>query len=134
MFRLNVRVERFGEAVAFEEHAQPPQPLQAQAHQPVPVAEPEHAAPRGVLEAMRVLGSNPCPSCDSREVFRSKARTLYERLRKAHTPRRVFRCHHCGWRGWLLPLECAAMSEATWSPDLTAIDTFTGADQMRDAI
>ena len=134
MFRLNVKVERLGEAVPFEEHAQPSQPLQAQVHQPVPVAEVEHAVPSGVLEAMRVLGSNPCPSCDSREVFRSKARTLYEKLRKAHTPRRVFRCHHCGWRGWLLPLERAAMSEVTWSPDLTAIDTFTGADQIRDAI
>jgi len=96
-------------------------------------AEPEKGAARGVLETMRVLGSDPCPSCGSGEVYRSKARTLYEKLRKAHTLKRVFRCHHCGWRGWLLPLDCAAMAEA-WSPSLTAVDTFMGADRLRDAI
>ena len=123
MFRLNVKVERFGESVAFEEHADGLEPMHA--------AEPEHAAPMGVLETLHVLGSDPCPSCGSREVHRSKARTLYERLRKAHTLKRMFRCHHCGWRGWLLPLDCAVTSGATWSPDLTAIDTFLGADRLR---
>ena len=124
MFRLNVRVERFGEAAAFEEPAHAV---------PVPAPAPEKAAPAGVLAAMHALGSDPCPSCGSGEVYRSKARTAYERLRKAHTVKRMFRCQHCGWRGWLLPLECAAMTEATWSPDLTAIDAFIGADQLRDA-
>jgi predicted RNA-binding Zn-ribbon protein involved in translation (DUF1610 family) len=126
MFRMNVKVERFGEAVTLEEHAHELRPVHD--------AEPKTAAPRGVLETMHVLGSDPCPSCGSPEVYRSKARTLYERLRKAHTLKRVFRCHHCGWRGWLLPLDCAAMAETTWSPDLTAIDTFLCADQLRDAI
>ena len=104
MFRLNVRVERFGEAVTFEEHAEAPSARERASTD----------APRGVCACgsegrawnrCASLGSAPCPSCDSREVYRSKARTLYERLRKTHTPKRVFRCHHCGWRGWLLPLE-----------------------------
>jgi FlaA1/EpsC-like NDP-sugar epimerase len=125
MFRLNVRVEQFGEDIALERRAHRVQPARP--------AEAEYSASRGVLATMHVLGSDPCPSCGSREVYRSKARTFYEKLRKAHTPKRVFRCHHCSWRGWLLPLDCAALAEATWSPSLTAIDTFIDADQLRDA-
>jgi UDP-GlcNAc:undecaprenyl-phosphate GlcNAc-1-phosphate transferase len=127
MFRLNVRVERLGEDLELEERPRGLQPLHASAPELV-------AAPRGVLETMHVLGSDPCPSCGSGDVYRSRARTLYEKLRKAHTLKRVFRCHHCGWRGWLLPLDCAATAEAAWSPSLTAIDTFMGADQLRDAM
>jgi UDP-GlcNAc:undecaprenyl-phosphate GlcNAc-1-phosphate transferase len=126
MFRLNVQVEHLGEGLALEEHAHELDPVLA--------ARPEHTVPRGVVETMHVLGSDPCPSCGSREVYRSKTRTLYERLRKAHTLKRVFRCHHCSWRGWLLPLDCAAMAEATWSPDLTAIDSFLDGDRLRGAI
>jgi predicted RNA-binding Zn-ribbon protein involved in translation (DUF1610 family) len=130
MFRLNVRVERFGEDVTVE---------RADAIQPAHSAEPENARPRGVLETMHVVpGSDPCPSCGSREVYRSKARTFYEKLRKAHTLKRLFRCHHCGWRGWKPPHDSVTAAEATRSSDLTpidltAIDTLLGANQLRDA-
>src|ERR1700730_12882749 len=127
MFRLNVRVERLGDDVAFDERAEE--------HGLAHAAKPEHAGLRGDMETMHEMpGSVPCPSCGSREVYRSKARTLYERLKKAHTLKRVFRCHHCGWRGWLPPLEHASITEATGSPDLTAIDASLGIDQLRDAI
>lgn len=41
-----------------------------------------------------------CPKCNSRKVHRSRARSRWEILRKSVTPKRVFRCHACGWRGW----------------------------------
>jgi predicted RNA-binding Zn-ribbon protein involved in translation (DUF1610 family) len=126
MLRLNVRVERFGDGVAFEEHDQDFQPEHA--------AEPENAASMIGRAPMHLLGSDPCPSCGSREVQRSKTRTLYERLKKAHTLSRVFRCRHCGWRGWLLPLQYAGVAEATRTPDLTAIDTFMASDQTHNAM
>jgi predicted RNA-binding Zn-ribbon protein involved in translation (DUF1610 family) len=126
-------VERFGESVPLEEHADGLEAMHAGGmEQPRQAAEPANAAPMGAVETLHVLGSDPCPSCGSREVYRSKARTLYERLKKAHTLKRVFRCHHCGWRGWLPPIECASMTEATGSPDLTAIDASLGV--LRDAI
>jgi UDP-GlcNAc:undecaprenyl-phosphate GlcNAc-1-phosphate transferase len=56
---------------------------------------------------IRILEAEPCGRCGGRSVHRSKARSAYERLRKLHTPRRLFRCNDCGWRGWLLPLEQA---------------------------
>lgn len=127
VFRLRVSVERCVEGVTFEDTAALAEPMRA--------TEPAQAVPAsGPMEPGHVLGSSPCPSCGSREMHRSKARTLYERLRKAHTEARVFRCHRCGWRGWLLPLDCAVIAEATCSPNLTAIDTFLGSDQVRGAI
>ena len=52
--------------------------------------------------------SQPCPSCKGWRVHRSKARNLYERVRKSRTDRRLYRCEECGWRGWLIPLEFGA--------------------------
>jgi hypothetical protein len=49
----------------------------------------------------------PCPSCKGWRVHRSKARNLYERIRKSQTDRRLYRCEACGWRGWLVPLDFA---------------------------
>jgi len=126
MLKLNVSVERFGRGVGFEEHDQELKPAQPM--------ESENATSKFGLDPMRVLLCDPCPSCGSRDVHRSKTRTLYERLRKAHTLSRTFRCRHCGWRGWLLPLEYSRTTEATWSPDLTAIDTLMTNDNLRDAM
>jgi hypothetical protein len=61
-----------------------------------------------VLRAVAPLPEAPCPFCSSRTLHRSKARGLYERLRKAHTNKRLFRCRQCGWRGWLEPFDSAA--------------------------
>jgi FlaA1/EpsC-like NDP-sugar epimerase len=65
-----------------------------------------------------------CPECHSATLHRSHARTLAERLRRAHSVQRLFRCGACNWRGWLIPLEFGDTSagEATAIPDLAAID------------
>jgi hypothetical protein len=41
-----------------------------------------------------------CPTCGSRPLTRSHARTIGEELRKRMSSRRLFRCQACGWRGW----------------------------------
>jgi hypothetical protein len=46
-----------------------------------------------------------CPSCLKPAAHRSKARTAFERFRKARTQKRLYRCERCGWRGWLTPLD-----------------------------
>jgi UDP-GlcNAc:undecaprenyl-phosphate GlcNAc-1-phosphate transferase len=129
MFRLKVRVEQFGETVAFDAP-----PLKEAVSSVDADRGTETVNPMGVRDAMHVLGSDPCPSCGSHEVRRSKVRSLPERLRKAYSPKRMFRCQRCGWRGRLMPLECPSMPEANWSPDLTAIDTSMGVDQLHKAM
>jgi UDP-GlcNAc:undecaprenyl-phosphate GlcNAc-1-phosphate transferase len=125
VFRLNVRVERLTGGLKSEEIAQV---------QPVRAAEQEEAGVTVMVETLHLLGSEPCPSCGSHKMYRSKARSLYERAWKARTPKRLFRCHHCGWRGWLLPLERRAVKEPSSSPDLTVLDTPAAAEQLGDQV
>jgi predicted RNA-binding Zn-ribbon protein involved in translation (DUF1610 family) len=40
-----------------------------------------------------------CPECGER-VYRSHSRGLREKLFKALTSYRAYRCRDCGWRGW----------------------------------
>ena len=40
-----------------------------------------------------------------------------------HTTKRLFRCHDCGWRGWLEPLEHSSPIEAVADFDLTVLDS-----------
>jgi hypothetical protein len=124
MFRLNVRVEQFGETLPLEPPPLPEGPSSAAAI----------AMPIAVSDTIQALGASPCPSCGSHQMRRSKARSFHERLRKGYTQKRMFRCQQCSWRGWLIPLECATAAEATWSPDLTAIDTSMGIDQLHSAM
>lgn len=42
-----------------------------------------------------------CPACDAAALFRSRSRSFGEGLRKKMTSKRLYRCHRCGWRGWL---------------------------------
>lgn len=42
-----------------------------------------------------------CPKCGEFSLYRSRARTFRESLKKKFTSKRPFRCHRCGWRGWL---------------------------------
>lgn len=42
-----------------------------------------------------------CPRCATFSLYRSHARDLGERMRKFVTLRRPYRCHACGWRGWV---------------------------------
>jgi len=75
-------------------------------------------APPSVL----VLESEPCVSCGGRNVHRSRAKGVYERVRKWHTPARPFRCNDCGWRGWLLPLERGIALDEAGETDLRSLD------------
>lgn len=42
-----------------------------------------------------------CPNCGEFSLYRSKARTIGETLLKKLISKRPYRCHTCGWRGWL---------------------------------
>lgn len=126
MFRLEIRVERLRESATYGEHGR--------SLEQVGVGEPEDATTVDVVETVHLIGSAPCPSCASREMHRSKARTLYERLWKAHTPKRLFRCYHCGWRGWLLSLERLATGGAASSRDSQALDTFLNTERLEDEV
>jgi predicted RNA-binding Zn-ribbon protein involved in translation (DUF1610 family) len=42
-----------------------------------------------------------CPKCGSPSLFRSRHRSFLEMVRKNMSARRPYRCHKCGWRGWL---------------------------------
>jgi UDP-GlcNAc:undecaprenyl-phosphate GlcNAc-1-phosphate transferase len=69
-----------------------------------------------------VLQLEACARCGGRNVHRSRARGLYERFRKAHTPARPFRCNDCGWRGWLLPLDRAMPLNEAAEAELRSLD------------
>ena len=86
---------------------------------PQPVA----AAPFAALVDSAGHDSQPCPSCKGWRVHRSKARNIYERVRKSRTDRRLYRCEECGWRGWLIPLEFGARTriDAPSRPDFRSI-------------
>lgn len=118
MFRLDIKVERLSGGATHDQRALSPQPQP----QSSPVARVETAAAPAM--SLHLWGPESCPSCAGHEVRRSKARSLYERLRKAHTPKRLFRCHHCGWRGWLAPLDPgrAAVGWEVDEVDLSGID------------
>lgn len=45
--------------------------------------------------------SSACPRCGKMNLHRSHSRTFGEKLRKLTTLRRPYRCHSCGWRGWV---------------------------------
>ncbi|MBR9975457.1 MAG: hypothetical protein KFF77_07730 [Bacteroidetes bacterium] len=45
--------------------------------------------------------SHACPACGEFALYRSRARHFGERLRKRLSQSRPFRCHRCGWRGWM---------------------------------
>ena len=116
LFRLHIRVERLQAAVD-STPADPPElvalPL-LHAASPVPV----------VMDARGQHGSEPCPACRSSNVHRSKARNVFERLRKLRTHKRLHRCAGCGWRGWLIPLEFSTpvVPDATQPLRLEALD------------
>ena len=81
------------------------------------------AAPASVAAlSFPALESEPCIRCGSCNVHRSRAKGLYERIRKAHTPARPFRCDDCGWRGWLLPLQRVIPVEDFGEADLRSLD------------
>lgn len=96
-----------------------------------PVAALE-SRPAAFVPAAAGILDQSCPHCQSGTVRRSHARTLAERLRRAHSDQRLFRCETCNWRGWLIPLEFngASAGEPTAIPDLAAIDHAVRGVQM----
>lgn len=42
-----------------------------------------------------------CPKCHKYSLQRSTVHNKYEDFRKRHASARPYRCHECGWRGWL---------------------------------
>lgn len=42
-----------------------------------------------------------CPKCGAPTLRRSHAKSTWEKFFKKHTLKRMFRCHTCGWRGWV---------------------------------
>ncbi len=117
MFRLVVKVHRFGDESESNASAN------IRAALPPPVVHAPHPA-----ETWSFGGIVHCPSCRSSEIHRSKARTFYERLRKEHTDKRLFRCQECDWRGWLLPLEAIHSPGAFIPLDLSSLDELAAAE------
>jgi predicted RNA-binding Zn-ribbon protein involved in translation (DUF1610 family) len=97
------------------------EPLQAETAGAPVTPEPQPAIAARSAEG---LVEQPCPSCGSRELHRSRARTLAERVRRNHSDKRLFRCEQCDWRGWLVPLEFVGTNGADPGdvPDLAALD------------
>jgi predicted RNA-binding Zn-ribbon protein involved in translation (DUF1610 family) len=71
-----------------------------------------------------------CPRCGSSDIHRSHARSLYERIRRSMTRRRLFRCHSCDWRGWAIPIDTPPSPTGPKDPvDLEKLDA-----DLRNAI
>lgn len=71
-----------------------------------------------------------CPACQLPRFYRSQARFPLERLRKAFTARRPFRCHSCGWRGWILAMEPAV----TYTVPADSVERLDALNVPEDAI
>ena len=67
---------------------------------------PELSLSLPVPEERKHKGSLPftCPNCGKGMLFRSRHRGKFELVRKNITGKRPYRCHGCGWRGWLKKL------------------------------
>jgi FlaA1/EpsC-like NDP-sugar epimerase len=89
-----------------------------------PVAAPASESTRVVGAAALKSAEQPCPACAASTLFRSKARSLPERVRRHFSAQRLFRCTSCNWRGWLLPLHISDSEavEPASVPDLAALD------------
>jgi predicted RNA-binding Zn-ribbon protein involved in translation (DUF1610 family) len=42
-----------------------------------------------------------CPACHGWTLYRSRTQSIGEALQKTFTTARPYRCHSCGWRGWI---------------------------------
>lgn len=62
----------------------------------------ETALRRDVPEGTLHHTAYRCPKCGETSLFRSHHRNLLESIKRKFTGRRLYRCHKCGWRGWLV--------------------------------
>lgn len=86
-----------------------------------------HAGARQVTGSANLesadISRGRCPGCGGRDIHRSNVRTMYERAKKAYSMRRPFRCHGCGWRGWMMPSQpFEAITLVPGKPDLAGLD------------
>jgi UDP-GlcNAc:undecaprenyl-phosphate GlcNAc-1-phosphate transferase len=117
LFRMNVRVMPLVDC-----SLQPTAPVEPPA--PVAMSIQTSIAPKPALSvADLAMVGTPCGACGSLKTHRSRVRNFLERLRKAYTTKRLFRCQDCGWRGWLEPLEHFSVREAVADFDLTVLDS-----------
>jgi hypothetical protein len=55
-----------------------------------------------------------CPQCGAL-THRSHTRGFGEKLVKALTSHKTYRCHECGWRGWLRASDPAKRRRRMWT-------------------
>lgn len=60
-----------------------------------------------------------CPQCRHEALHHSRPRSAFERLRRRLTGRIPFRCHGCGWRGWLVEPDPSVQGPREIHRDLT---------------
>ncbi len=46
--------------------------------------------------------SVPCPKCKKFQLYRSHSKNVFERAVKKLLPCKIYRCHECKWRGWIM--------------------------------
>lgn len=96
--------------------------LSPSADSAAPLPRPLAAAADPVLA---LLDAQTCGACGGSNVHRSRSRNFFERFRRARSTKRLYRCHDCGWRGWLEPLllwPSETIAERSGAPDLVALD------------
>lgn len=76
------------------------------------------AEPVGAPAHFPGTDAQECPKC-GQFAHRSRAKRLDQQIRKRLTSQRLFRCSHCGWRGWLEPKDLGGMHTAVASVPLT---------------
>ena len=89
---------------------------------PMPAAPVEQRREEAVVHR---AADQPCPGCRSPTLYRLKAHSLPERVRRNFSDQRLYRWTSCGWRGWLLPLQFdnGTNTESVVMPDLVALDS-----------
>lgn len=92
------------------------------------------AAPAAVWESSDATLQD-CPSCGQRTAQRSRTRSTTERVRRAMSMERIFRCTSCGWRGWMEVLDHGATVAAPLpakAPELDGLDIEVAAGARDD--
>ena len=81
------------------------------------------AEPETETDFVTTRSPHVCPTCGGGGVHRSRTRSIAERVKKTTTTERLFRCHDCGWRGWMPVLANIETSPAVAAPDLAVLDS-----------
>ena len=80
--------------------------------------------PMGEAPQPAVAAGSVCRSCASSSVHRSRVSGPIEEIRRHLTAKRPYRCHACGWRGWVEIIDVVPppMTASVEDPDFRAID------------